>query len=145
MKVLYGIKLILLFMLVFFFTQKDMKEVTVSNNIVPPKSIDSAVALDDFNISLQELITLTKWNRNPFLPYYSLSTDEIIDADQMHSLILNDIYHEKGEAKAIINNKIVAEGDLYLDKKVKYIGETIVVLENDEHPFIGLIKENTNK
>jgi len=143
MKILYGLKLVLLFFLVFLFTQTNLRDVDKDDNVVSESSVDSMIALDDFNISLNELISITKWNRNPFLPYYSLSTEEILDADQMHSLVLNKIYREKGEMRAIINNRMIGEGDFYLDKRVKYIGESIVVLENDDHPFIGLTLEST--
>ena len=131
MKILFGVKLILLFLLVFVFVVNNKQEYDASTNIVPVSLIDTVIALDEFSVSIQELTSLSKWNRNPFLPYYSVSSDNVENFKTLFVPELKSIFYEKGKLKAVVNNDIISQGESYLNMEVKYIGETIVVFKKE--------------
>jgi hypothetical protein len=134
MKGIYGIKLLLVFLLVFAFTRNNQKSVERIERLPEPSAqvSDSVVSLDEFDISIQELVSQTRWKRNPFLPYYDLSTEKLVDDQYVlytESPQLERTYRENGNYKAVVSNKTLAAGDDYMGMKVTYIGETLVILD----------------
>jgi hypothetical protein len=143
MKGLYGIKLVLVFLFVYIishdFSQRAERIPSPLTNYTNEK--DSVVILDDFDISFNELISLNKWKRNPFLPYYNLSTENVGTYQHSSSIYtpqLEKIYRKNGVYHAVINNQALHEGDTYLDMTVAYIGESIIVLNQVDDQQIVL-------
>jgi len=108
---------------------------------VEQNQIDSVVVLDEFNISINELISLSKWGRNPFLPYYCLSVDNMLVAevsDNIYQPVLKKIFWHNHQRCAKINDRFFQQGDVYLDMKILYIGEGLVILIKDNSPCLVL-------
>ena len=130
---------LLIFMIVYINCEGDQNNINLDVGEVSYQ--DSVVTLNDFNISVQELISITKWGRNPFLPYYSLSGDNILISEFINDLNcpeLMKIYFDRNQRKAIINNKIVKVNDFFLDMRIQYIGQSLVLLHKNESPYMLL-------
>lgn len=120
---------------------KEKNQNKAAPDIVMASPQDSVVILNEFDVSLQELISINRWGRNPFLPYYSLSTDDLLFSDLINSAYrpeLKKIFCKRGSRQALLNNQMVEQGDKYLDMKVQYIGESIVILEKNDSPYMLL-------
>ena len=104
----------------------------------PHANKDNVVILEDFNISLDELRSLEKWGRNPFLPYFSMNSKLSNEKYNMHQLKLKKLFWKDDLRCALINNKVVRQGDSYLDMKVRYIGDNLVVLMSKNVPCLIL-------
>lgn len=134
MNIVYNCKIfvMLLFLIAAKNVEKDQHQ--IKPEIVRGSPHDSVIILNEFNISLQELISLAKWSRNPFLPYYSLIAEDPTISDLLNDFKLRKIFYEKDQRKALINTQKVKQGDFYLDLKIQYIGESLVILGKDGSP-----------
>ncbi|MBN2011229.1 hypothetical protein JW960_17935 [candidate division KSB1 bacterium] len=150
MKGLYGIKLVLVFLLVFVITRESKKSINRIDSQSPEivafeDEMDSVITLDEFDISFDEMLSMNRWKRNPFLPYYNLSA-EGLENQQTHRTYtpkLERIYRDEGVYKAVVNKTIVREGDAYLDLTVAYVGESILVFQqaNNQQLALKLVPE----
>ena len=137
--------ILLLFLTVFIKTGQAQQDAIKENSTASCE--DSIVVLEDFNISLYELISLSKWGRNPFLPFFCLSTDNISASETIknnYQPVLKKIFWKNNTRCAYINNKIVRQGDSYLDMQVRYIGESLVIMMKNNVSCMFLRPESPN-
>jgi hypothetical protein len=140
MKPGYKLLAVLVIAFVFLNGKQESDKLTAKT----PKQTESSIQLGELNISLQGVMSLTNWGRNPFLPYSHLISDDqffFTDGKAMSKFKITYIFFQNGHRTALINQQKIQQGDRYLDKKVHYIGERLVILDNDNDSFTMLIAD----
>lgn len=146
MRILYRSVLIALISGLLFVGTRQKGEFSELNNPAI-NAIENEVELDAVTISYDELLCSVKWKRCPFTPYYHLKTrDESAFATENFFTrpVIGKTYWEQRNRFAEINGEQFSEGDNYLNMKIMYIGESVVLFEREGIPCLLLTIEKDN-
>ncbi len=144
MKGLYTIKLLLVFVVVVAITRNQpTKEENTPPELAGSGVIiaDSSIVLDELAISLDEVMSVNRWSRNPFLPYNNLYSEHAnneygsVDSGMPR---IERIFRDSGKYKVQISNSVMQEGDRFLNMTVAYIGESIVIFSREDDEYAAL-------
>ncbi|MBD3289280.1 hypothetical protein GF337_10790 [candidate division KSB1 bacterium] len=143
---IFKIEFVLLILLILFIRNGNSQTDIVTT---PGKAADSVVVLAEMNISFDELYTSFKWSRNPFAPMYHLKDPKNNGGEYQELLLkpfLENLFWAQNSRVALINENNFQKGEYFLDMKILYIGETVVMFEKNGSPclLIKIEREDMN-